>query len=38
MKQGFRPLMGQKEEQSDSVNRLHFDSIDCLKNKKENVI
>lgn len=32
--------MGQKEEQSDSVNRLHFadDSIDFLKNKKENVI
>lgn len=40
MKQDFRPLMGQKEEESDSVNRLYFvdDSIDCLKNKKENVI
>lgn len=32
--------MGQKEEESDSVNRLCFvdDSIDCLKNKRENVI
>lgn len=32
--------MGQKEEESDSVNRLYFvdDGIDCLKNKIENVI